>query len=910
MTSRRVLGICSQCGTELSDLSQPCSSCGAAIDDLSQRETIVSPRFADQPFRSSPIGRIDSSSSSAPFATGQVLAGRYRIIGLLGRGGMGEVYRADDLELDAPVSIKVLPASVAQTPRALERFRAEVRNARQIAHPNVCRVYDIGEAQGVHFLTMEFVDGEDLASLLRRIGTLPATKAHEVARQLCAGLAAAHDKGVLHRDLKPSNVMLDGDGRVRITDFGLAVRSDQGATDFSGTPQYMAPEQFAGGPATARTDLYSLGLILYEIYTGRRPFDATSVAEWRSHHTKSTPTLPEGRELQVDESVERAILRCLEKDPSRRPSSARQLAASLPGGDPLAAALAAGETPSPEMVAAAGGEGALSPRAAWLLALGLTVALGSVVGFAPFSSDLGLARMTLSTEVLRDRARGLLDRFGYGTEVVDRASQIERMYPPMLYIAQHEPSTEWRKNWGERGLPAPIVLWMRQSPRWMRVRDPSGRVNRNDPPFDVSGMTLIGLRADGQLNYFRAVPPQQEESSPSAAFDWTALFNASGLDLARFHEVTPTWLPPEASDARAEWVGTAPQLPGIELRVAAAAYRGRPVYFEIFGPWSRPERMVRETQRATQRISAIVGGAIIAVAIVMALVLTRRNRRLGRGDLRGAKRLATFLFAISMLDWLVTAHHVPVIEVEFNSLLAACAFSLLLAVVVAVLYVAIEPYVRRHMPELMIGWARAFEGRLNDPRVGRDVLAGALLGTTSALLLHASNALPTWVPILGQTTVPPSPQMIEGGGLALGALVNHVQVALAAMLVLSFVLFLFRMLLRREWLSLAALMVLLSLAQLGGENVLLETPFAVLQGVLLGWAIGRVGLLAGCVTWFYRVVLSTVPIPIDATTPYTFTTILVIGLMVALAGYALHVSVGSRRLFSIDALEDRAREPA
>src|SRR6185503_10346091 len=150
------------------------------------------------------------------------LAGRYRIVALAGRGGMGEVYRAEDLTLGQPVALKFLPPDVARDPDRLARFHQEVRVARQVSHPSVCRVYDIGEADGQHFLSMEYVDGEDLASLMRRIGRLPSSKALELARQLCAGLAAAHDRGVLHRDLKPANVMIDGRGRVRIADFGLA----------------------------------------------------------------------------------------------------------------------------------------------------------------------------------------------------------------------------------------------------------------------------------------------------------------------------------------------------------------------------------------------------------------------------------------------------------------------------------------------------------------------------------------------------------------------------------------------------------------------------------------------------------------------------------------------------------------
>lgn len=167
--------------------------------------------------------------SHGRFAPGTVLAERYRIVGLLGRGGMGEVYRADDLKLGQQVALKFLPFDLAHDAARLARFHTEVRLSRQIAHPNVCRVYDVGEVDGTTFLSMEYVDGEDLSSLLRRIGRLPEDKASEFGRQLCAGVAAAHARGVLHRDLKPANVMIDGRGSVRIMDFGLAVAA--GTTD-------------------------------------------------------------------------------------------------------------------------------------------------------------------------------------------------------------------------------------------------------------------------------------------------------------------------------------------------------------------------------------------------------------------------------------------------------------------------------------------------------------------------------------------------------------------------------------------------------------------------------------------------------------------------------------------------------
>ena len=192
------------------------------------------------------------SIDDARFVPGTILAERYRIVGLLGKGGMGEVYRADDLKLSQPVALKFLPQRYLSDGAALARFHREVRVARQVSHRNVCRVYDIGEIDGQHFLSMEYIKGEELSSLLRRIGRLPSDKALQIARQICAGLAAAHESGILHRDLKPSNVMIDDDGNARITDFGLAGLAEEFHDDemVAGTPAYMAPEQFEGQTRT------------------------------------------------------------------------------------------------------------------------------------------------------------------------------------------------------------------------------------------------------------------------------------------------------------------------------------------------------------------------------------------------------------------------------------------------------------------------------------------------------------------------------------------------------------------------------------------------------------------------------------------------------------------------------------
>src|SRR5215213_5343709 len=208
--------------------------------------------------------KTNGEAEERNFVAGTVLDERYRIIGLLGRGGMGEVYKAEDLKLEQTVALKFLPDKLEKNEAALKRFIGEVRTARQVAHQNVCKVFDIGEIGGRHFLSMEYIQGDDLSSLLRRIGRLPSDKAIEIGRQLCLGLYAIHDAGILHRDLKPANVIIDNRGKARITDFGIAGLEDElkGGEIRVGTPAYMSPEQITGREVSIKSDIYSLGLLL------------------------------------------------------------------------------------------------------------------------------------------------------------------------------------------------------------------------------------------------------------------------------------------------------------------------------------------------------------------------------------------------------------------------------------------------------------------------------------------------------------------------------------------------------------------------------------------------------------------------------------------------------------------------
>ena len=462
---------------------------------------------------------------------------------------------------------------------------------------------------------------------------LPEDKALEIARKLCAGLAAAHEKGVLHRDLKPSNIMLDGRGHVLITDFGLAGLAEQmtGAEIRNGTPAYMAPEQLAGTEVSARSDIYSLGLVLYEVFTGKRAFEAATLAELVRLHTETTPASPTSLVKDLDPVVERVILRCLDADPRNRPASALAVAAALPGGDPLAAALAAGETPSPQMVAASGETAGLPLRvaipclAAVMVALAFILIVGSQVGVMRYLN------LDKPPEVLTEKARELIQSFGYTTAPVDRAQGFGYDGDFRTYVEQHEHPSAAR--WPEilAGRPTLVQYWYRQSQQYMSASGftdqllTPGVVTPNDPPRTESGTILTYLDSQGRLIFLEAIPPELDQTPPAAEpFDWNKLFAAAGLDPTSFQATTPQWNSLAASDARAAWTG---KWSGGQrsLRIEAAAWRGKPVYFALIGPWSRPARMQPFQLSAGQNASLIIFVVILVLILVGAVSVARWN---------------------------------------------------------------------------------------------------------------------------------------------------------------------------------------------------------------------------------------------------------------------------------------------
>ena len=699
-------------------------------------------------------GWLGSSGSidHGRFQPGEIFQQRYRVIGLLGRGGMGEVYRADDLRLGQPVALKFLPPTLKQDAQQLSQFHNEARTARQVSHPNVCRVYDIGEADGLLFLTMEYVDGEDLSSLLRRIGRLPEDKAIEIARQICAGLAAAHERGVVHRDLKPANIMLDGSGKVRIMDFSLAATGP--VTGIAGTPAYMAPEQLIGGHVTAKSDIYALGLVLYELFTGKRVFGAKTIADLVAEHSSGSITSPTALVKSLDGAIERAIMRCLDPDPARRPASPLAVAAALPGGDPLAAALAAGETPSPEMVAAAGGESATLTLVSGSVWLGLAaVLLVAVSALADRTSILTRVPLTKPPAVLLDRAEELRRLLGHPETPVDLASGFTYDQSYLNWNRRNaKADAPWRAL--SEGRPAALVFWIRSSPVPMAAWKTLSVTDETDPPLDIAGMTRMTLDTKGRLMTFAAVPSQLESKAPATQpADWAPAFAAAGLDPGAFTTASPARTPPTFADDRRAWRGVLPetQLP---VTIEAASFHGKPVSFEIVGPWSPAPREPGDEDRGPSRSGTPV---VILVLLVSAVVLARQNLKSGRADRRSAYRLAAVLFFTYAAFW-VLLPHLSDLDQEMSRLFTYLGLGMFVGAVMYLVYLAIEPFVRRSWPRMLVGWSRVLAGRFPDPVIGRDLLIGVVCG----LLLSAVYLLDVLAPALmgsSQTVTPVQPEI-------------------------------------------------------------------------------------------------------------------------------------------------------
>jgi len=894
--------VCPSCRQEVAGSARFCPECGASLlstPDIAP--TVDRPTVSDAPDSGPPSSHPSSSSVHGRFDPGTRLGSRYRVVGLLGRGGMGEVYRADDLELNQSVALKFLPERVSRNAGDLAYLRAEVRTARQIAHPNVCRTYDISEADGQVFVVMEYVDGEDLASVLRRLGRPSPDKALEIARQLCLGLGAAHENGVVHRDLKPANIMIDGRGRVRITDFGLAGTAEEIAAErgSAGTPAYMAPEQVRSGTASPQSDIYSLGLVLYEVFTGKRVSDMTPRPDPARPDTDSSVRAPSSLVADIDPAVERVILRCLEHDPARRPQSAYAVFGALPGGDPLAAAVAAGETPSPELVANAGAEGSVRPLYAGIAVVFVLAGLLAIsIIQRPYFGGFDRSQQILSV-----RAEEML--LQVTGKAAPRFSSNGFRYAPAAKDSAPGADSLVAARGARRPKPAPAKqYWRRWSPSPLVVMDIHNAGSTiSDPPQTYPGSGTLVFDTRGRLLAISIVPDAAPGSAAGGAFDWAGVIRAAGRDPAAAVAVAPPHGFVAQADTIAAWRVSGSAL--AETTLAAAATEGRITRVDTFaGRNALGDLAVRTREDTSGPVDWLFLLVFVVIPVVGGVVLARHNVRVGRGDLRGALFIGIIVVALYLTEYLFA---VNLGELGFMRILSGLMYraplghALIHGVLLSLAYLAIEPYVRRLWPRMLVSWARLVAGRVRDPIVGRDILVGGVWGVVGGLIGLLRVHLPLQ---LGLDTDPfrISEQTLGtllGPQPLLSAMTIQLAIAFLNATTYLTLLVILRFVLRSNRAAAIGIVIVFSaiFTNFSGKALWLEGVFGLaMSSIVLGVAL-RYGYLALITGSFVVTLTEALPFTTDLSAWFAPQVLLSWGVLTALMIYGFVTAVGGRSLF-------------
>jgi serine/threonine-protein kinase len=840
----------------------------------------------------------------APFRTGDKVAReRYLIVAKLGEGGMGEVYRAHDLALEQTVALKFLPRGRADDPEWKAKLREEVRLAQAVSHPCLCRVHDLGEHDGRLFLSMEFVGGGDLAATLSSFGRSSPEKVAAWAAQLCDGLTALHERGLLHRDLKPANVLLDARGNVRLADFGLAAVADrlQQADCRAGTLAYQAPEQLAGRGVSERSDLFSLGLVLYELTTGVRPFAGRTADELKRQHNQP-PKAPSELAPGVDPALDRTILRCLAIKESDRFASALEVKQSL------------GLLLSPRETQKVEGSGLLRPRVAlgWLAAALLLLALHA--GLAPWVMLWHKEPLRESPADLAHRARRTLQRLGHESHPDNSASAFAWDLDRLAEIRGRDGPDRWA------GSPV-LYFWYREGPQPL---EPFYRLTPADPPLSA-GMTCVILDTEGDLLELRAVSDEKSGVGTVGRDEAVkALFEEAYLNLEAFEDAAPEGTPPVYADERRAWSVKKDREPRHVYagerrgkkdheprRVEAAWCKGRVVWFLVqFEPpsgttGSGKDRLAPRAHNRTGDELSGWGAALLALELLGGAILAWHNLALGRADVRGAWRVGLLCVVCHLIGWLSASPLPQTAPALRNMLIVGLGTAAYWVPILAVAYLALEPSFRRRWPQCLSSWNRLVAGDFGDPLVGADVLRGVTAGLVLSLLVKLAPLVDRWRGI-------PSWQLkwfvgirLAGPDVGLGCLFTALGTAVCTAFLVAVLFLVLTLLLRREWLAVGATSALFVSTAVRGYLATYEgSPCGAWPVVLwcgaalieLGFflVLWRLGVLTSVVGWFTGSLVSTMPVTLRPAEWYAATDWLTILLVVGLAAGGARIATGGR----------------
>lgn len=567
------------------------------------------------------------------------------------------------------------------------------------------------------------------------------------------------------------------------------------------------------------------------------------------------------------------------------------VAMSLPGGDPLQVALEAGETPSPEMVAASPKKGALRPVAAAVLLCSVIASFVLTISISRNWSINRLVPLEKSPEVLRERSRELIDKFGY--QVGDSISGFTTDDGYTRHLAETDPSPDrWKKL--AAGQPAFIYFWYRSSP--VPLAPFGSFATWEDPPNTVPGMVRMSLDTKGRLTLFQAIPPRVDEMAVTPAkFDWATVVKEAGFDFGLFEEVDPQWAPPGAYDERRAFAGKYPGDASIAIRVETAAYRGKLVNFEIVEPWTKPAMFAGGPTSDAFWFPIIISTIYFAILFGSAWLAVKNVRR-GRSDLKGALRIAIFLFAARMVIWVLENHHVASFD-ETDLLISGLQRALFWAAMAGSMYLALEPYLRRSAPERMISWNRLLAGSWRDPLVGRDVLIGAAVVSVSMAIDALLNYfIPLWQ---AKPSILRLINVRSLGGIERfpGMFLENLAFSLVAAFMISFLMLFVGLLVRRQWLGAVILLVLAMIVSLtGGFDTWNETVSDILlwtAPLVVAYRFGVLALIANFMFGSIQIAAITT----DLSAWYAGNFLLLYGAFLGLAVFGFLTSTAGQKLW-------------